>query len=236
MPGLLHAAFVRSVHAHAEVRRVDMARARGAPGVAAALAGQDLTEWVRPLAPRLEGSGFWPTEWPALAPERVRFVGEPVAALCAESPAQGADACELVEVDYEPLAPIADVESALAPGAPLLHDGVPGNVLFRRDYSCGDVDAAFARAAVVLRETFRHGRCSASPLEARGLIASWERERLTVWTGTQAPHIFGAALARAFHLPEGHVRVIVPDTGGGFGQKMHVLPEDLAVAALAWVA
>jgi carbon-monoxide dehydrogenase large subunit len=235
MPGLLHAAFVRSVHAHAEVRRVDVARARGAPGVAAVLAGQDLTEWVRPLAPRLEGPGFWPTEWPALAPERVRFVGEPVAALCAESPAQVADACELVEVDYEPLAPIADVESALAPGASLLHDGVPGNVLFRRDYSHGDVDAAFARAAVVFRETFRHGRCSASPLEARGLIASWEGERLTVWTGTQAPHIFGAALARAFHLPEGHVRVIVPDTGGGFGQKMHVLPEDLAVAALARV-
>jgi aerobic carbon-monoxide dehydrogenase large subunit len=236
MPGLLHAAFVRSVHAHALVRSVDVARAREAPGVAAVLSGQDLTEWVRPLAPRMEGSGFWPTEWPALAPERVRFVGEAVAVLCAESPAQGADACELVEVDYEPMAPIADVESALAPGAPLLHDDVPGNLLFRREYSHGDVDAAFARAAVVLRETFRHARCSAAPLEARGLIASWEGERLTVWTGTQAPHILGAALARAFHLSEGQVRVIVPDTGGGFGQKMNVLPEDLAVPALAWVA
>ena len=236
MPGLLHAAFVRSVHAHAEVRRVDIARARGAPGVAVVLSGQDLAEWVRPLSPRLEGPGFWPTEWPALAPDRVRFVGEAVAALCAESAALVTDACELVEVDYEPLAPLADLESALATGAPLLHDGVPGNVLFRRSDSRGDVDAAFARAAVILRETFRHGRCSPSPLEARGLIASWEGERLTVWTGTQAPHIVGVALARAFHLSEGHVRVIVPDTGGGFGQKMNVLPEDLAVAALARVA
>ncbi len=236
MPGLLHAAFVRSVHAHADVRCVDVTRARGAPGVAAALSGQDLREWVRPLAPRLEDPGFRPTQWPALAPERVRFVGEPLAALCAESPAQAADACDLVEVDCEPLAPIADVESASGPGALLLHDGVPGNVLFQRDYSYGDVDAAFARAAVILRQTFRHGRCSASPLEARGLIASWEGGQLTVWTGTQAPHIFGATLARAFHVPDGHVRVIVPDTGGGFGQKMHVLPEDLAVAALASVA
>ena len=236
LPGLLHAAFVRSVHAHAEVRRVVTERARGAPGVAAALSGQDLPEWVRPLAPRLEGPGFRPTEWPALAPERVRFVGEPVAALCAESPAQAADACDLVEVDCEPLPGVADVESALAPGAPLLHEGVHGNVLFRSDYSLGDVDGAFARAAVVLRETFRHGRCSASPLEPRGIIASWEGERLTVWTGTQAPHIVRTALARAFHVPDSHVRVIVPDTGGGFGQKMHVLPEDLAVAALAWVA
>jgi carbon-monoxide dehydrogenase large subunit len=236
MPALLHAAFVRSVHAHAEVRRVDMARARGAPGVIAVLSGQDLAASITPFAPRLEGHGFWPTVWPPLAPQRVRFVGEAVAALCAESPAQAADACELVEVDYEPLVSIASVESALASGAPLLHAGVPGNVLFRRDYSFGDVEVEFARAHLVLRETFSHGRCSASPLEARGIAAGWEGDRLTVWSGTQAPHIFRTALARAFRLPEGLVRVIVPDTGGGFGQKMHVLPEDLAVAALARVA
>jgi len=227
---------VRSLHAHAEVRRVDQERARGAPGVVAALSGQDLAASITPFAPRLEGPGFWPTEWPPLAPRRARFVGEAVAALCAGSPAEAADACELVEIDYEPLASIADLDSALAPGAHLLHDGVPGNVLFRREYSFGDVKGAFARAHLVLRETFSHGRCSASPLEARGIAAAWEGDRLTVWSGTQAPHIFRAALARAFRLAEGHVRVIVTDTGGGFGQKMHVLPEDVAVAALARVA
>jgi carbon-monoxide dehydrogenase large subunit len=236
LPGLLHAAFVRSVHAHSRVRGVGLERARRAPGVAAALAGRDLSDWVKPLAPRLEGPGFWPTRWPALAPERARFVGEPVAALCAESPAQAVDACDLVEVDYEPLAALADADAALAPRAPLLHEGVPGNLLFRRGDSQGDVDGAFARASVVLRETFRHGRCSASPLEARGIVASWQGGRLTVWTGTQAPHIVRVGLARAFDLPEDHVRVIVPDTGGGFGQKMSVQPEELAVAALAKIA
>jgi len=169
-------------------------------------------------------------------PLRGEYVGEPLAALCAESPAEGADACDFVEADYEPLPVVADAEMALAPGAPLLHDSVPGNLLFRRDFSNGDVDGAFARAAVVLRETFRHGRVSASPLEPRGIVAVWEAGRLTVWTGTQAPHIYRAALARAFQLSESEVRIIVPDTGGGFGQKMHVLPEDLAVAALARVA
>ena len=234
--GLLHAAFVRSVHAHARVRGVGLESARRAPGVAAALSGRDLSEWVKPLSPRLEGGGFWPTQWPALAPERARFVGEPVVALCALSPAQAADACDLVEVDYEPMAALADADAALIQGAPLLHDGVPGNVLFRCGGSHGDVNGAFARAAVVLRETFRHGRCSASPLEPRGIVASWEGRRLTVWTGTQVPHMVRSGLARALDLREDHVRVIVPDTGGGFGQKMYVLPEDLAVAALAKVA
>src|SRR4029077_9620144 len=95
------------------------------------------------------------------------------------------------------------------------------------------VDGAFARAPIVLRERFSHGRCSATPLEPRGLVASWADDALTVWVGTQAPQIYRAALAGAFGLAESRVRVIVPDTGGGFGQKMHVMPEDLAVAALA---
>src|SRR5262249_42002646 len=190
-------------------------------------------EWVKPLAPRLQGGGFWPTQWPALAPERTRFVGEPVAALCAESPAQAVDACDLVEVDYGPLPALADAAAALAPGAPLLPDDVPGTLLCHRGGSQGDVDGAFARAAVVVRETFRHGRCSASPLEARGIVASWQRGRLTVWTGTQAPHIVRVGLARAFDLPEDHVQVIVPDTGAGFRQKIYGQPAEPARAALA---
>ena len=227
---------MRSVHAHALVRGVNLEGARCALGVAAALSGQDLTRSVVPFEPRLEGGGFWPTAWSPLAPERVRFAGEPVAALCAESAVEAADACELVDVEYDPLPTIASIEAAVAADAQLLHDGVPGNVLFRRHSAHGDVDGAFARAHLVLRETFSHGRCSASPLEGRGIVAAWEGERLTVWSGTQAPHIVRSALARAFRLPEEHVRVIVPDTGGGFGQKMHVLPEDVAVAALARVA
>ncbi|HEV8228029.1 MAG TPA: xanthine dehydrogenase family protein molybdopterin-binding subunit [Methylomirabilota bacterium] len=236
LPGLLHATFVRSPYAHARVREANVEGARSAPGVAAVLSGQDVASWITPFAPRFESERFWPTVWAPLAPERVRFVGEPVAALCAESAAQAADACELVDIGYEPLAVVSSIDAAVAPDAPLLHEDVPGNLLFHRHHTHGDVEGAFARAHLVLRETFRHGRCSASPLEGRGMVAAWEGDRLTVWSGTQVPHIFRSAMARAFQLPEDHVRVVVPDTGGGFGQKMHVLPEDVAVAGLARVA
>jgi carbon-monoxide dehydrogenase large subunit len=236
LPGLLHAAFVRSPHAHARLTSVDLSTALGAAGVGAALAGPDLAGRVKPLAPRLEADGFAATAWPALAESRVRFVGEPVAVVAALTPYAAADAGERIVASYEPLIATADVDAALAPGCPLLHDTVPGNVLFRKRFSQGDVEGALARATVRIRERFSHGRCTAVPLETRGLVAQWENDRLTVWTGTQIPFIYRTALARAFGLPEGHVRIVVPDTGGSFGQKMHVMPEDLAVVALARAA
>jgi carbon-monoxide dehydrogenase large subunit len=233
LPGLLHAAFVRSSHAHARLHGVDASAALVLPGVVAILAGSDLAGRVEPLAPRLESESFAATAWPALATSRVRFVGEPVAVVAAETPYQAADGSERVTVGYEPLPALAAVDAALAPGAPALHETAPGNVLVRRRFSHGDVDGAFSRAAVRIGQRFDHGRCSAAPLESRGLVARWEDDHLTVWTGTQIPFVYRTALARAFGLPERRVRVIVPDTGGGFGQKMHVMPEDLAVAALA---
>ena len=236
LPGLLHAAFVRSPHAHAGVTGVDASAALAMPGVVAVLSGRDLAGRVQPLAPRLEADGFAGTAWPALAESRVRFVGEPVAVVAAGAPHEAVDGCERVTVAYEPLPALADVDAALAPGAPVLHETARGNVLLRRRFSHGDVDAAFAGAAVRIRERFGHGRCAAVPLEPRGIVAHWEGDHLTVWTGTQIPFVYRAALARAFGLPESRVRVIVPDTGGGFGQKMHVMPEDVAVAALARAA
>src|SRR2546425_12961252 len=119
---MLHAAFARSAHAHALLRRADVGPAQRTPGVVAALTAHDLAEWVSPLAPRLEGPGFWPTRCPALAEDRLRFVGEPLAAVCAERANQAVDAAELVAVDCQPLSAVADVVSALAPGAPLLHE------------------------------------------------------------------------------------------------------------------
>jgi aerobic carbon-monoxide dehydrogenase large subunit len=234
LPGLLHAAFVRSAHAHARLRGVDASAALAVPGVVAVLAGSDLLGRVEPLAPRLESESFAATAWPALAQSRVRFVGEPVAVVAAETPYTAADACERVDVvGYDPLPALADVDAALAPGAPALHETARRNVLLRRRFTHGDVDGAFARAAVRIRESFRHGRCAAVPLEPRGTVARWEDDHLTIWAGTQIPFVYRAALARAFGLPASRVRVIVPDTGGGFGQKMHVMPEDVAVAALA---
>ncbi len=233
LPGLLHAAFVRSLHAHAALVGVDVTAARRAPGVVMILTGADLQGNVAPLSPRLETRGFAPTAWPALAAERVRFAGEPVAVVVATGAYEAADACEQIAVRYEPLRALVDLSAALAPGAPPLHPGHTRNVLFHSRQSHGDVERAFAGAAVVIRETFTHARCSAVPLEPRGIIASWAGERLTLWCGTQVPHVVRTTIARAFGLAEHQVRVIVPDTGGGFGQKMHVMPEDLAVVALA---
>jgi aerobic carbon-monoxide dehydrogenase large subunit len=233
LPGLLHAAFARSTHAHALVRRVDAEPARLLPGVVLVLTGRDLEGEVAPLAPRLESPGFTPTAWPALATGRARFVGEPVAVVAAATSYAATDGAAAVAIDYEPLPAVPDAAAALAPDAPRLHSGLVSNVLFERRDSRGDVDGSFATAPVIVRETFTHARCSASPLEGRGLIARWEGDALTIWTGTQVPHVFRTGVARALGLPESRVRVIVPDTGGAFGQKMHVMPEDLAVAALA---
>src|SRR6266540_3796575 len=216
LPGMLHAAFVRSAYAHAKILGVDTTAAKRLTGVVAVLSARDLAGSVEPLAPLLDAPGFAPTSWPALADSRVRFAGEPVAIVCASSPYVAADG-----------------GAALAPGTPPLHETASLNALYERRSSHGDVDAAFARAAVVLHERFSHARCSASPLEPRGLVAHWEGETLAVWASTQVPHILRAALARAFGLALSRVRVIVPDTGGGFGQKMHIMPEDLAVIALA---
>jgi aerobic carbon-monoxide dehydrogenase large subunit len=236
LPGLLHAAFVRSPHAHARLTAVDVSAALGASEVVAALTGRELVGRVRPLAPRLEADDFTPTAWPALADSRVRFVGEPVAVVAATTPYAAVDGVERVVAHYDPLPALADVDAALAPGASLLHETVPDNTLFRKRFSQGDVDGGFARATSCIRERFSHARCTALPLEPRGLMARWEGDHLTVWTGTQIPFIYRDAVARAFDLPESRVRVIVPDTGGGFGQKMHVMPEDMAVVALARAA
>ncbi len=225
LPGMLAVTFVRSPHPHAEVRGIDPARARAVPGVVAVVTAADLRDVVRPLAPRLDGGGFTPTAWSALAATRVRFVGEAVAAVAAEGAALAADAREAVTVSYDPLPAVTSIDAGLA----------AGHILFRRDWRCGDVDNVFATAPHVLRATFSHGRCAPAPLEPRGVVADWDGTTLTVWASTQTPQILRAALAGALGLSESHVRVVVPDVGGGFGLKVHVFPEDVVVAALARV-
>src|SRR5439155_1169131 len=162
-------------------------RARGAAanagsalgGVLRVVTAADVRAVARPLEPRLEGDGFTPTAWPVLADGRVNFCGEAVAAVVATNAYVVADACERVRVEYEPLPAIASIEAALA----------ADRVLFRRRHRQGDVDGAFARAPLILRETFEHARCAPSPLEPRGIIADWDGETLTVWASTQTPTI-----------------------------------------------
>ena len=217
---MLHAAFVRSPHAHAVVRRIDGAHAPEIEEVVAVLGADDLD--AAALAPRVSGGGFTPTAWPALAREP-RFCGEAVAVVVTTSAYAAADAVERVRVEYDTRPACVTIEQALRDEA----------VLFRRTHRRGDVDTVFASAPVVVRETCTHGRLTAAPLEPRGLVADWDGETLVVWASTQTPRIMRGALAAALGLAEASVQVIAPDVGGGFGLKMHVFPEDVAIAAIA---
>jgi carbon-monoxide dehydrogenase large subunit len=223
LPRMLHLAFVRSPHAHATILAVDSRVASALDGVIAVLTARELAGDVRPLAPRLDGGGFTPTPWAPLADGVVRFVGEPVAAVVAESACVAADARDATIVEYEPRSVVVTLEAALA----------AGDVIVRRTGGRGDVDAAFASAAHVVHETFTHARCAPSPMEPRGVVADWDGETLTVWASSQTPRVLRGALATALALPESRVRVIVPDVGGGFGLKVQVFPEDIVVAAAA---
>ena len=169
---------------------MDTTAGRAVAGVELVLTGRDLDGLVAPLEPRLEAPGFASTAWPALPTARVRFVGEAVAVVAGSTPYAAVDGCALVQVEYDPLPAVPDVDTALDPRAPRLHPQHGSNVLFETRGAQGDVDGAFACAAIVVRETFTHARCSAAPLEGRGVIARWESETLTLWTGSQVPHVF----------------------------------------------
>jgi len=223
LPRMLFASFVRSPYAHARIVRIDAAAARVLPGVVAVVTADDLRAVAKPLAPRLDGGGFTPTAWPALADGVARFCGEAVATVVATSAYVAADARELVTIEWEAKPVVASIDQALA----------SNQILFQRRHRQGDVDGAFARAPIVVHQTFEHARCAPSPLEPRGILADWDGEALTVWSANQAPSIMRTALADALGLPHARVRIVSPDVGGGFGLKMQVFPEDVAVAALA---
>lgn len=232
LPGMLHLAFVRSPHAHAVIKATETARARTLPGVEAVFSAADLA--MQPIRTEFNGAGYHDAAWPPLAGERARFVGDPVAVIVARDRYVAEDAVDLVDVAYAPLPVVSSVESARARDAQQVHDDVPGNIYFRRDYQQGDVEGIFARAPVIVSGTFRHQRLCGVPMEGRGIVAEWDTRRgLTVWASTQVPHLMRTGLARCLDLPESAVRVIVPDVGGGFGPKMHLYPEDVVACAIA---
>jgi carbon-monoxide dehydrogenase large subunit len=235
LPGALHAHFVRSPHAHAAIRAVDASAARKAPGVVHVFTGRDLAEWTTPLriAPPIEG--LVPLETETLPTAKVRFVGDPVAVVVAESRYAAEDAAALVEVDYEVLEPAMDLAASLEGRAPLVDEAAGGNVVFREHFAAGDVAGALARAHRVVRTRFSHQRMTHAPMETRGCAAVWDagRSELTMYTGTQVPHPYRTQLATRLKLAEHQVRVVVQDVGGSFGQKLIVHREELVVAALA---
>jgi aerobic carbon-monoxide dehydrogenase large subunit len=235
-PGAVHVSVLRSPHPHARIKSVDTSAARALPGVAAVLTAQDLGEANRPLPNRFPHPAmrFYPQT--PLARAKVHYVGEPVAAIAAESRYVAEDAMELIRVEYEPLAAAVDMEAALRPGTPVVHDdhGAVDNLAGRVTQGFGDIAAAFSRAHLIVRQRLAIGKCAGVPLECRGLVASIdEMGRLVVWSGTQTPHMMRDILAELLGRPPHDIRVIPPDVGGGFGVKEPFYPEDFLVPYLA---
>jgi carbon-monoxide dehydrogenase large subunit len=234
LPGLLAVKFLRSEHAHARLVEIDTRTALQLPDVKAVVTAADFAT-TRAIRATMSGAGYQATDWPALARGKVRFAGEPVVAVVAADAYRAEDALDAIRVTYEPLPVVADAESALAPGAPRVHDELPDNALFRTRFENGDVARALAAADIRLAETFRHARCSSSPMEPRGVMATLDPVdgMLIVWASTQSPHLMRSGLAEALGIPESSIRVLCPSVGGGFGPKMHLYPEDIVVAELA---
>jgi aerobic carbon-monoxide dehydrogenase large subunit len=234
-PGMLDAVFLRSPYPHARIRGIDSSAALAVDGVRAVLTGADLPEDVGPQPCNHLFHGQRETPYFALARERARYVGEPVAIVVAESQYVAEDARELIVVDWEELPSVGNVEVALADGAPRLYDDWPDNVAATYEAEIGDVERAIAEADVVVRERFDIHRLFACPLEGRGAVAEWDATigELTLWTSTQSPHIVRDYLSWILNLGEHRIRVIVPRVGGGFGAKFHFYPEETAVALAA---
>ena len=236
LPGMLHAAVLRSPMAHARISRIDTSQALEQPGVVAAFTGADL-----------EGEyGALPCAWPvtadmvnpahmALAVEEVKYVGDAVAVVVARTSYQAADALEFVDVEYEPLDPVVDMLAAVEDGATKVHSDTESNVSFLWPFEAGDVDAAFDGAHTVVSRRFVNQRLIPGAIEPRSVVvdpASASGE-VTVYSATQVPHILRLMLALTLSIPEQKVRVIAPDVGGGFGSKLNVYAEEVAMTAIA---
>jgi carbon-monoxide dehydrogenase large subunit len=246
LAGLLHAAFVRSPHAHARVAAVRTEAASAMPGVAGVFTADHLARWLKPLPlfgappPGLSAAIAFDVRQAApyaLCRDRARYVGEIVAMVVADSRARAEDAAERVEVEWEPLPAVADLETAVAPGAALLHPDWGTNVGLAFTHAVGDVDAAFAAADVIVDETFHTHRYVGMPLETRGVVAAWDRRdgTLTTWNSTQVSHFVQQGLAAALELPPHKIRVVAPDLGGGFGTKASGYAEDALIPIAAIV-
>ncbi len=229
--GLLHVALLRSPLASARVKAVDAAGARHAPGVVAVFTAEDLKDSCADMHVHLTTPGALAPDWPIMATDRVRYVGEILAAVVAGSRYQAEDALELIEVELDPLPTVSTFEDAMAEGAPLLHDAIPKNQYHRGQRSWGDVAKAFAEADLVVEGEVTHPRVSGAPMEGRGVVATPDGSGgVVTWTSTQAPHIVGDAIAECVRLDADKVRVITPDVGGGFGLKAHVYVEEVLIA------
>ncbi|MGH3088741.1 MAG: xanthine dehydrogenase family protein molybdopterin-binding subunit, partial [Rubrobacteraceae bacterium] len=218
-----HAAILRGTQAHARIVSVDAAAAREAPGVLSVLTGEDVKRLCRPFPLAVNE----PITYYPVAIERVRYVGEPVAVVVAENRYAAEDALELIEVEYDILPPVLDVEAAIEPDATLIHEEVGSNVGNHRRFEFGDPGTAFADADFVIEDRFDFPRYSSTPIETYGVIADYDHASnlMTIWSNFHGPFILHRVVAGALGMPQNRLRFIVPpDIGGSFGIKSAVYP------------
>ncbi len=234
-PRLAHVAFFRSPHAHARIRKLDFSKALKSPGVIGVFDGRAVAEyctpWVAVLA-HLKGIKSPPQH--AIAIERACWQGEACAAVVAESRSQAEDAVGLIEAEWEALPAVIDMDESLA-GKTVIHPELGDNICFKREHDTGGVDEAFAKADVVVEETYGFGRHTGVCTEGRAILADYNagEHSLTVYHATQAPHMMQDIFSRHLGIPEANVRVITKDVGGSYGIKVHVYPDEMATAALS---
>jgi len=236
LPRMAHVVFLRSPHAHARIARIEAADAKRMPGIVAVVTGTELSEVISPwvgVLSHLKGLKSAPQH--AMAVDRVCWQGEAVAAIIATSRAAADDAVDAVVVDYEELAPVTDMRSALDPQTPVIHPSLGDNLAFERLHHAGDVDRALLDSDEVVDAEFIFGRHTGVTLEPRAVVADWNaaEARLTVYQGTQAPHMVQNIAALHLGLRDSQVRVICKDVGGSFGIKVHVYADEMASYALS---
>ncbi|HEU5140753.1 MAG TPA: molybdopterin cofactor-binding domain-containing protein [Bacillales bacterium] len=236
LPGMLYAAVLRSPHAHARIKRIDVSEAREAEGVAAVYTGQDLAGKMEPI----------PTAWlppdsdmktpahPALAVDTVRYVGDGVALVVADDRYIARDALDLIEVEYEELPVVVSQEEAMKDGAAQLHEDVPNNLAFH--WKAGEVpEEVFEQAEVSVRQRFNQQRLIPNPMEMRAAVAQYNpgSQDMTIWCTSQNPHIHRFILSGVLGIPESKLQIVAPDVGGGFGSKIPVYPDEALVGFAA---
>jgi len=238
IPGMLYMAVLRSPYGHARINSINTEAARNHPGVKAVYTAADLKGAVGnvaiavPLGEIANGMGVHGP----LAEGKVRFYGDPVAVVIAEDRYVARDARDLIEVDYEPLPAIVDVEKAMQPGAPLLYEEFGTNVAFSLTPPTDDIDKVFeqtkADGGIVVKQRMVNQRLAPNSIETRGVVAEYRKanKSLTVWSSSQIPHLLRNILAALVGLPQHQVRVIVPEVGGGFGSKLNIYPEEMVAA------
>lgn len=239
LPDTLHVAILRSPYAHARINAIDTAAAQNLPGVKAVVTGDDIKDTIGGIpcaATDPEGfPGIKVPHHPVLATDKVRFVGEPIAAVAATDAYIARDALDLIEVDCDLLDAVNSADAALAEGAPVLHEDWDDNLAFTWQIAGGDIDAAFAEADHIVSQRIDHQRLVPNPIETRGVLAQYTRgkDQLTLWSSTQIPHLLRTQLSIMLDMAENHVRVIAPEVGGGFGCKLNVYAEEALIGHLA---